>query len=49
VNYVRQLPEGALAVFPENDQPLADLSVPDLKIPPLETRELPGTLTDETK
>jgi hypothetical protein len=47
VSYVRQLPEGTLAAFPENDQPLASLSVPDLNIPPLVMKELPSTITDE--
>lgn len=49
VSYVRQIPQGVRAAFPEDDQPLASLTVPDLNIPPLEMKELPSTITDHTK
>ncbi len=48
VSYVREWPDAALAAFPEDSQPLASLKVPDLKIPPLEMKELPGTTGDPT-
>ena len=49
VSYVRKMPDGALGAFPEDDQPVASLRVPDLNIPPLEMKELPGTIADQTK
>lgn len=49
LSYVRQLPEGALAAFPEDDQPLASLTVPDLKMPPLETKGTFSNTTDEMR
>ncbi len=49
LSYVRQLPEAALAAFPEDDQPLASLTVPDLKMPPLETKGTFSNTTDEMR
>jgi hypothetical protein len=49
VSLVRQLPERTWAAFPEWDETGASSRVPDLNIPPIETKDLSGDTLDGTK